>query len=183
MTRTATAAAALMAALALAACGKDSGDPIPAKQAQALLRGLDTAQRQADSGTSCGTLLNTTIPALEDRATGIRKTVGSDTRETIRDGIAHLRQLATEQCNQKQQEQLPATSDTTTSETTTSDTTTSETTTQTTDTTTDTSTETTPPTTETTPPTTETTPPPTTPGPNGGTPPGANPNSNGGIQP
>jgi septal ring factor EnvC (AmiA/AmiB activator) len=171
MTRTTQAMAAILAAVALSACGKDSGAPIPARQAQALIRGLDTAQRQAANG-SCGTLLETTLPALEDRARKLNRNVGSDTRETIRDGIAHLRQLATDQCNQAQQEQT-TTSDTTTSETTTSETTTDTTTTD--QTTTDTTTDTPPTTTETQTTAPPTTAPPTTTAPgSGGTPsPGA----------
>jgi septal ring factor EnvC (AmiA/AmiB activator) len=167
--------AVLAAALSLGACGKDEGDPIPAGQAQALIRGLDTAQRQADNG-ACSTLLNTTIPALEKRAQRLKSTVGSDVRTTIQDGVAQLRQLATDQCTAKQQQQQPTTSDTTTSETTTSETTTSDTTT--TDTTTsDTTTDTAPPPTDTG--TTTTVPPPTVPG-NGGTPPAQ---GNGAAQP
>jgi hypothetical protein len=163
MIRATTLTAALLAALALGACGKDDGDPIPASQANALIRGLDTAKRQAEQG-SCGTLLRTTLPALEQRAQRLKSTVGSDTRTTIQDGIAHLRELATDQCNQQQEQQLPTTSETTTSETTTSEPTTTTTEPPTTDTTT-----TEPPTTDTQ---TTTTAPPTTPPNNGGTPPG-----------
>ena len=169
MTRIATLLAAALAALTLAACG-DEGEPIPTGQAEALIRGLETAQRQAAQG-SCGTLRNTTIPALEQRADRLRSTVSADTRETIQDGVAHLRDLAEDDCTARQEEELPTTSDTTTSETTTPETTTPETTTPE-ETTPE---ETTPP--ETTPP--ETTPPETTPpepgnpgSGNGGTPPG-----------
>jgi hypothetical protein len=168
MTRATTLLAAALASLALGACGKDEGQPIPTGRADALIRGLDTAKRQAENG-SCGTLLKTTIPALDQRARDLPSSVGSDTRTTIQDGIAHLQELATDECNRKQQDQLPTTSDTTTSETTTSETTTSETTTSDTTTTDTTPTDTT--TTDTTP--TDTTPPTTTPPNNGGTPPGA----------
>jgi hypothetical protein len=168
MIRATTLTAGLLAALALGACGKDTGEPIPAGKATALIRGLDTAKRQAEQG-SCGTLLRTTIPVLDRRARDLPSSVGSDTRTTIQDGIAHLRELATQQCNQqKQQQQQPTTttSDTTTSGTSTETTTTDTTTTDTSATTTDTTTQTT--TTDTTVP-----PPTTTPPANGGTPPGA----------
>jgi cell division protein FtsN len=179
VTRATTAAAALLAAIALGACGKDSGKPIPAKQASRLVTLLDVAARQADAG-SCGTLLRDTIPSLERRARQLPTSVGADTRETINDGVAHLAQLATDQCNNKQQQQLPTTTQSTstsTPSTTTTDTTTSSTTTDTTPTTTDT----TPTTTDTTPTTTDTTP--TTPGNNGGTPPGAQPGAGGAVTP
>jgi hypothetical protein len=167
MIRATTLTAGLLAALALGACGKDTGEPIPAGKATALIRGLDTAKRQAEQG-SCGTLLRTTIPVLDRRARDLPSSVGSDTRTTIQDGIAHLRELATQQCNQQKQQQQPTTttSDTTTSGTSTETTTTDTTTTDTSATTTDTTTQTT--TTDTTVP-----PPTTTPPANGGTPPGA----------
>ena len=67
MKRTTQAIAAVCAALVLASCGKDEGDPIPAKQAARLNALLEQVQRQSDAG-SCNTLLKTTIPALEQRA-------------------------------------------------------------------------------------------------------------------
>jgi hypothetical protein len=172
MIRAVTLTAGLLAALALGACGKDTGQPIPAGKASALIRGLDTAKRQAQQG-SCGTLLHTTIPVLEQRARDLPSSVGSDTRTTIQDGIAHLRELATQQCNKQQQQQLPTTTTSTPSTTTQTTTTTDSTATGTT--TSDTTTTTTaPPTTDTTTPTTGTTPQ----GGNGGTPPAAQ-----GVQP
>ena len=175
MIRATTLTAALVTALALGACGKDEGDPIPASQADALIRGLDTASRQAENR-SCGTLLRTTLPVLEQRARRLKSTVGSDTRTTIEDGIAHLQELATNQCNSQQEEQQPTTSETTTSETTTPSTTEETTTEETTTTTETTPTETTPTDTQTT-----TTAPPTDTG-NGGTP-GAQQGQQAGNQP
>jgi hypothetical protein len=115
------------AALPLAACGRDEGNPIPRAKADALVRVLGTAQRQAENG-SCQTLLRDTIPSLKRRAEALDSGVGSDVRQTITDGIDRLEQLATDACAKPAQ---PTTTDTTQS--------TSESTPSTTDTGTDTS--------------------------------------------
>jgi hypothetical protein len=147
--------AAMLAALSLAACGKDEGSPIPAQRAATLERLLEQVQRQSDAG-SCTTLRDATLPRLEREAARLPRSVGSDVRATIDDGIAHLRQLVDEDCTNREQ-QPPTTTESTTTESTTTESTTTETPT----TTESTTTETTPPPT-TTPSTTETTPPPTT---------------------
>ena len=170
MMRTTQAIAAVCAALALASCGKDEGEPIPERRAATLERLLQQVQRQSDAG-SCTTLIDATIPALEDRAGQLPESIGSDTKETITDGVAHLRDLAETDCAEQQQDELPDTPTTESTETQPS-TTTEPPTTESTDTTTTESTETEPPTsTETTPPSIPDTTPPDNPG-NGGTPPG-----------
>jgi hypothetical protein len=161
MIRFTTLIAALCAALVLASCGKDEGSPIPAKRATRLENLLKQVQRQSDAG-SCTTLLDQTIPALEQQANALPNSVGSDTRTTIQDGIAHLRGLAETDCNNRQQNELPTTTQSTPS--TSTDTTPS----TSTDTTPSTSTDTTPSTSTT--PSTDTTP--TTPPGNGGQTPG-----------
>src|SRR3954462_11412628 len=123
MTRTTQAIAAICAALMLASCGKDEGEPISQKRADRLDSLLQQVQRQSDAG-SCTTLLEQTIPALEKQADALPESVGSDTKETITDGVAHLRDLAESDCAEKQQEELPDTTDTTTSEPSTTTTTT-----------------------------------------------------------
>jgi hypothetical protein len=129
MKRTTQAIAAVCAALVLASCGKDEGEPIPQGRADRLDSLLQQVQRQSDAG-SCTTLLDTTIPALEKQADALPESVGSDTKETISDGVAHLRDLAETDCAEKQQEELPTTDEsTTTSEPSTTTTTTEETTT------------------------------------------------------
>lgn len=173
MMRTTQAIAAVCAALALASCGGDDGEPIPERRAATLERLLQQVQRQSDAG-SCTTLVEATIPRLENEAERLPESVGSDTRETIDDGIAHLRDLAETDCAEKEQDELPTTDETTTSETTTPETT-PETTTPETTTETTTPEETTPE--ETTPPDDEPDPDPEPnpnpdPGGNGGTPPG-----------
>jgi hypothetical protein len=113
--RRALATLAIAAAgFAVAGCGKDEGDPIPQTQADSLVRSIEQVRRQSDAG-SCGTLLRTTLPALEKKAQDLDPSVGSDVKNTITDGIAHLRDLATDQCTNEQQQ--PTTSDTTPSET------------------------------------------------------------------
>ena len=100
MNRTTTAIAAICAALLLASCGKNEGDPIPAKRADRLESLLKTVQRQSDAG-SCTTLLKQTIPALEQQANALPSKVGEDTRTTIEDGVSHLRTLAETDCANK----------------------------------------------------------------------------------
>jgi len=176
MNRATQAVAAVCAALALASCGKDEGNPIPERRAAALDRLLQQVQRQSDAG-SCNTLLDATIPRLEKEAGRLPSSVGSDTRETIQDGVAHLRDLAETDCTEQQKDELPDTSESTESETTTSEPSTTEST-KTDESTTDESTTESTPSTDTS-PSTETSPPDTgqggTPAPNpgnGGTPPG-----------
>jgi hypothetical protein len=190
MMRTTQAIAAICAVLVLASCGKDEGEPIPESRATRLESLLQQVQRQSDNG-SCVTLLKTTIPALEAQAERLPSSVGSDTQETITDGVAHLRDLAETDCAEQQQDELPTTTESTDTEPSTTEETTPST--ESTDTEPSTSTETTPPET-TTPETTtpETTPPdtpPDNPPGNGGTPPGQGKKGNkkadqvGGIEP
>jgi septal ring factor EnvC (AmiA/AmiB activator) len=158
MTRATQVLAVVGAALALSACGK-SGDPIPAAQADRLTSLLDTVQRQADRG-SCRTLLNDTIPSLERRAKALPSTVDSNTRTTVGDGIAHLRQLASDQCNRQRQQTTTSSTTQSTSTSTPSTTESTQSTTQSTPSTTQLTTDTTPTNTQTqsTPTTTPSTP-------------------------
>ena len=192
MKRTTQAIAAVCAALALASCGGDDGEPISQKRADRLDSLLQQVQRQSDAG-SCTTLLDATIPALEKQADALPESVGSDTKETITDGVAHLRDLAETDCAEKQQEELPTTDEsTTTTEPSTTTTTTEESTTTTepstsTDTTPSTSTDTAPPPDTTPPDNPDTgnggTPPPGVGGVGGATPKGGNGRGNGGGKP
>ena len=166
MTRTTQAIAAICAALVLASCGGDDGEPIPERRAATLERLLQQVQRQSDAG-SCTTLIDTTIPRLENEAERLPESVGSDTQETITDGIAHLRDLAETDCAEQEQEELPDTTESTTTSDPTTETTEPTTTTETEP---STSTDTTPSTTtDTTPPDNPDTTPPEEPG-NGGSP-------------
>jgi hypothetical protein len=117
--RRALATLAIAAAgFAVAGCGKDNGSPIPQKDADALVKKIEQARRQAD-GSACVTLLNSTLPGLETQAQNLPSSVGSDVRSTITDAVNHLRDLATQECNNKQNQ----TTTDTTSSTSTSDTT------------------------------------------------------------
>ena len=191
MRRTPTALAALIAGLVLASCGGDDGEPIPSRDASQLEGLLQDVDRQAEAG-ACNQLTETTLPRLLREARRLPNSVSADTRETIEDGVAHLRDLAEEDCAQdRQDEQDTTATEETTQPETTAPTTTTETTPETTTTEDPTTTEetTTPP--ETTPPT-ETVPPdspgngngnggalPDNPGNgNGGTPPGQEKNAN-----
>src|SRR4051812_15799715 len=142
MKRTTQAIAAICAALALASCGGDDGEPISQKRADRLDSLLQQVQRQSDAG-GCTTLLETTIPALEKQADALPESVGSDTKETITDGIAHLRDLAETDCAEKEQNDLPGTTESTTTTEPSTDTTTTDESTNT-DTEPSTSTDTTP---------------------------------------
>ena len=168
MIRTSQAIAAICAALVLASCGKDEGEPIPQRQAARLEALLQQVQRQSDPA-SCVTLLNTTIPKLESQAERLPDSVGSDTQETITDGIGHLRDLAESDCEEQQKPDETDSTESTSTDTTPSTTTDSEPSTST-DTEPSTSTDTEPST------STETTPPDTTPPDNPG-------NGNGGSSP
>ncbi len=179
MMRITTALAALLAGIVLASCG-DDGEPIPSGRAERLEALLQDVQRQTESN-ACNQLTDTTLPRLVRESRRLPDSVSSDTRETIEDGVNHLRSLATDECSRNDQDQPDTTTEETTAPTTTVPPTTTETTPPETTTTEE------PPTTETTPPETtpppDTAPPPDEPG-NGGTPPDpGNGNGNGGTPP
>jgi hypothetical protein len=177
MKRITTVIATPLAALVLASCGGDDGEPIPSRDASQLESLLQAVQRQSDAG-ACDQLQDTTLPRLQREARRLPDSVSADTRETIEDGVAHLRDLAQEDCaDQRDDQDQTTTTDETTAPTTTAPPTTTETTPDTTTTEDPTTTETQPPPDPTTPP--EMTPPPDTTSPpdnpsngTGGTPPG-----------
>jgi hypothetical protein len=155
--RRALATLAIAAAgLGVTACGRDEGDPIPKTQADRLVANIELVKRHADSG-SCGTLLRNDLPALEQRAQALPSSVGSDVRTTITDAIAHLRELATQDCTKPEQQ---TTTDTTPSETSSETTAPTTDTTQSSDTSNTATSDTSQSTSDTTPPTSDTTPPP-----------------------
>jgi hypothetical protein len=141
-------AAVLVAAIAAiaAGCGGDEGKQIPRAQAREIVVKLQEADRRlSQEPPVCGDLAEQSIPELERLVATLPSDVDKDIRETLDDGVAHLRDQIEAECAERRQQQQDTTTDTT----------------DTTDTTTDTTTETTPPTTdttETTPPTTDTQP-------------------------
>jgi hypothetical protein len=127
-------AGALAAAALAAGCGDDEGRQIPRDEARALISRLQEADRRLSQDPPvCGDLAEDTIPALEQQAAALPDDVDSDVRQTLEDGIAHLRDQIEAECAERREQE--------------------EDTTETTDTTDETTTETT----ETAPPTTETT--------------------------
>jgi hypothetical protein len=156
-TRLAFTAPLVAAVLAFAGCGGDGVDNakhgIPQGDAQAILTQLDQIQSQFDNGACNGA--SAKVRELEGRVEGLPRSVDSDLRRELVNGVRRLDQLVSDQCQRPEPTQ--------TQTTTTPTQTTPPTQTQTTPT------QTQPPPTETQPPTT-TTPTPTSPG-TGGTPP------------
>ena len=144
---------ALGLALVAAGCGDDEGPQIPRDEARNILRRLQEADRRLNQDPPvCGDLSEDSIPALEDQVANLPEETDEGIKETMRDGIDHLRSLIEAECAARDEE--PETDTTTTEEeptTTTEQEPPPDTTTQ-------------PPDTQTT-PTTPTTPTPTTPPP------------------
>ena len=143
-----------IAALFAAGCGDsgDNGEPIPARQADALLTQLDQVERLADDGKCNSARFQVTGDGqLEDKVGRLPDDTDPDVRSALSDGLDRLLELIDDECGGNREQ-----TDTTETETQPApppETETQETETQ--------PTETTPPPTETTPPPTETTPPPT----------------------
>jgi hypothetical protein len=134
-----TALLVLAAVPFVAGCGDDDEPKIPRAEAQSLRADLLEAKRRLRP-LRCGDLEEDSFPKLEDRIAQLPE--GSDVRDTLEEGVDHLRSLVEADCAARREEQ---------EETTTTDTETTET---------ETTTE--PPTTEPEPPTTTETQPPTT---------------------
>ena len=148
---TATVLVALGLALVATGCGDDEGPQIPRDQAAELISSLREANRRVRQDPPvCGDLADDSLPKLEEQAANLPEETDEGVRETVQDGIDHLRSLIEAECAARQDEPEETTT-TTTEEEPPPPTTTEEEPPPTT---------TTPP--ETTPP--ETTPPPETPG-------------------
>jgi hypothetical protein len=81
--RNALAAGALVAALALAACGSDSGDvTIPQDNADAMLAALDELQQKVDAGDCTGAQTDATQFVAE--VNGLPKEVGEEVKTQLR---------------------------------------------------------------------------------------------------
>jgi hypothetical protein len=161
VTRLRLTALLILAVLAAAGCGEDE-PKIPRDEAAELRAALLEAQRRLDP-LRCGDLEQESLPKLEDRVAQLPE--DSDVRNTLEDGVDHLRTLIEAECTARDEEEQDTTT-TTEPETTPPETTEPETTEP----------ETTPP--ETTPP--ETTPPEETPPPNPGNGDGDQGNGSGG---
>lgn len=169
-TRTATIA---ILALVLAGCGSDdeSGEPIPARQADSLLTQLELVQDRSDRGICGGA--NTQIDQLEQKVADLPRDVDADVRSALEDGLDRLRELVNDECEQNREEPETDTTETEPPPTDTQDT--QPETTQPEPPPTDTQ----PPPTDTQPPPADTQPEPPLPGDNGGTPPAQTPGGGG----
>jgi cell division septation protein DedD len=124
----------ILLALALAAlvagCGSDKeGKPIPADQAAALQKQLDSIENRFDFGDgACADIEDKSIPAVRQELDSIPSSVGSDVRDALRRSFDRLFELTASQCDeQKGQDTTPT--ETTTTQTTTTETTPTQTTT------------------------------------------------------
>ena len=91
-------------AIALAGCGgDDEGPQIPRAQASALINRLEEAQRRSEPF-RCNDLRRDTIPALETQLRTLPANLDGDVRQTLEDGIAHLRELVEQECDGAQRE-------------------------------------------------------------------------------
>jgi hypothetical protein len=159
---------ALGLALVAAGCGGDEGPQIPRDEARNIVRRLQEADRRLNQDPPvCGDLSEDSIPALEDQVANLPEETDEGIKETLRDGVDHLRSLVEAECAARDEE--PDTETTTTEEEPPPETQTQPPETQTQ-----------PPETQTTPPT-ETTPTPPTPPDNPGN--GNGNGNNGGGQP
>ena len=118
----------ILLALALAAlvagCGSDKeGKPIPADQAAALQRQLDSIENRFDFGDgACADIENKSLPAVRQELDSIPSSVGSNVRDALRRSFDRLFELTASQCDEQKGQ------DTTPTETTTTETTPTETT-------------------------------------------------------
>ena len=145
--------AAAVVAGAIAGCG-DEKPQIPSDEAREIVRRLQEADRRiSEDPPVCGDLSEDTIPALESQVANLPEDVDPDIRETLDEGVSHLRDLLEAECSERREE--PDTDTTDETEPPTTDETQPPTTDETQPPTTD---ETQPPTTDETQPTTPTTP-------------------------
>jgi hypothetical protein len=95
-------AAAAIAAVLLAGCGGGKkGEDIPRAQAALIIGRLQEAERRNDP-LRCHDLQQDTIPALHKQVDDLPSNVDSDITQTLSDGIDHLNDLVSQECNQKQ---------------------------------------------------------------------------------
>jgi hypothetical protein len=100
-----TVAAALLWA---AGCGsnKKQGSPLPAQQASALQRELDSVKRRFDFGDgACRDIQNRSKPDVQSILASIPAGVGSDVRSSLRQSFDRLWELAATQCDETRHEQ------------------------------------------------------------------------------
>ena len=105
---TAARLTALAVAAALAAgCGGDDAE-IPRAEAAELRSALLEAKRRL-APLRCGDLSEDSLPKLEERVAALPD--GSDVRESLQDGIDHLRDLIEAECTRQEQEREQTTTE------------------------------------------------------------------------
>jgi hypothetical protein len=105
--------AAAVVAGAVAGCG-DEEPQIPRDQAGDILRRLQEADRRISQDPPvCGDLSDDTIPALEQQVASLPDDVDADIRESLDEGVAHLRDLLEAECADRREEPDTETTDTT----------------------------------------------------------------------
>ena len=101
---TALALVAVGLALAAAACGEE-GPQIPRDEARNIVRRLQEADRRLSQDPPvCGDLSEDSIPALEDQVASLPEETDDAIKDTMRDGIDHLRSLIEAECASREEE-------------------------------------------------------------------------------
>jgi len=101
-------------ALVAAGCGGEEGPQIPRDEARSIVRRLQEADRRLSQDPPvCNDLSEDTIPALEDQAANLPEETDADVRETVQDGIGHLRSLIEAECAAREEEPEETTTTTT----------------------------------------------------------------------
>jgi hypothetical protein len=100
-------ALAVLAALALgiAGCGDDEGAQIPRDQAAELIANLqETMRRAPDDRFVCGDLAQENLPQFDQQLAALPEDLDEDVRQTLEDGVGHLRGLIEDRCADQQRE-------------------------------------------------------------------------------
>jgi hypothetical protein len=100
---------ALVACVVVAGCGSDSeGEPLPAEQAAALERQLDSIQSRFEAGDgACRDITDgddTNTAAVEDILASLPEDVDPDARDAVRQSFDRLFELTSEQCVEQPQQ-------------------------------------------------------------------------------
>ena len=86
-------------ALVAAGCGGDEGPQIPRDEARSIVRRLQEADRRLNQDPPvCNDLSEDTLPALEDQAANLPEETDEGVKETVQDGVDHLRSLIEAEC-------------------------------------------------------------------------------------
>ncbi|HEX8741524.1 MAG TPA: hypothetical protein VF712_00175 [Thermoleophilaceae bacterium] len=111
---TALLLAAIGLGLVATGCGGEEGPQIPRDEARNIVRRLQEADRRLSQDPPvCGDLSEDTIPALEDQVANLPEETDEGVRETMQDGVDHLRSLIEAECAARQEDTEETTSDTT----------------------------------------------------------------------